>query len=343
MRAFIGSRTTRERKARGEGLSVIEIRDSGAWHVRQVVDLINPSYLLVDPDRHTLYAVHGDMSDISAMAFGPDGQLRVLNQRSTRGRNPVHLAWNARRSHLVVANYATGSLSCLPVAPDGGLGEAVSTLQFTGTPGPRHSDQTGSHPHQVVRWPGSNRFIVPDKGLDRLHLVELDDAGGLQLCGAWQAAPGAGCRHAVVDAERNLLWLVNELDSTVTTCRVDVKACRIDGINTVSLLPAGFTASNSAAGIVRRGGMLYVSSRGLDAVVTLHIDAHTGHPTPMQTTSTRGTTPRFITLTPDEQSLLVANETSDTVWRLAIRQDGLLGDAEPTIQTGSPVCIAFLT
>lgn len=343
MLAFIGSRTTRERNARGVGLSVYEVMDGGAWRLLQTVDLINPSYLLVDPDRRTIYTVHGDLSDISAFSIGADQRLTLLNQRSTLGRNPVHLAWDDHRRHLVVANYATGSLACLPVATDGSLGEVASTLQFTGTPGPRHHDQTGAHPHQVLWWPGTNLFVVPDKGLDRLHLVELDTQGGLRLCGDWHATPGAGCRHAVAHASRKLLWVVNELDSTVTTCCVDASACHIEALDTVSLLPAAHYRTSTGAGIVRHGDMLHVSIRGLDAVVSLRIDPRTGHASPVQTTSTHGATPRFIAMTPDERHLLVANETSDTLMRLSIRDDGLPGEPEQIVSTGSPVCVALLS
>ena len=80
MLAFIGSRTTRERHARGVGLSVYEVEHGGAWRLRQTVDLINPSYLLVDADRRTLYTVHGDMSDISAFAIDSDGSLTLLGR-----------------------------------------------------------------------------------------------------------------------------------------------------------------------------------------------------------------------------------------------------------------------
>ena len=97
------------------------------------------------------------------------------------------------------------------------------------------------------------------------------------------------------------------------------------------------------SGIVRPGGMLHVSNRGLDTVVSLRIDPPTGHATPVQTTSTRGTTPPFITLTPDERHLMMVNETSDTLWGLAIRDDGLLGEAEQIVSTGSPVCVTFLS
>lgn len=39
----------------------------------------------------------------------------------------------------------------------------------------------------------------------------------------------------------------------------------------------------------------------------------------------------------------MANETSDTLMSLTIRDDGLLGEPEQIVSTGSPVCVAFLS
>ncbi|WP_245509144.1 beta-propeller fold lactonase family protein [Bradyrhizobium zhanjiangense] len=37
--------------------------------------------------------MHGDLSDITAMAIDPaSGKLAVINRQSTEGKNPVHLA-----------------------------------------------------------------------------------------------------------------------------------------------------------------------------------------------------------------------------------------------------------
>ena len=195
----------------------------------------------------------------------------------------------------------------------------------------------------MLRWPGTDRFVVPDKGLDRLHLVELDGSGRLHRCGEWPAAPGAGCRHAVLDPSRRLLWVVNELDASVTTWRVDLAGRRAEAVQTVSLLPPRHAGHSTGAGIVRRGDWLYVSIRGLDAVASLRIDPGTGRLALAQSTSTRGATPRFITRTPDERQLVVANEGGDNVWQFDIRDDGLLGDGVEVVRTGSPVCVAFLT
>src|SRR5262249_11435876 len=107
---YVGARTTKERNARGDGLNVYAMDNAtGAWrHIQLLGDLINPSYLAFDRTRRFLYTVHGDLSDITAMAIDPvSGKLAVINRQSTEGKNPVHLAIDSTNRFVVVANHIT--------------------------------------------------------------------------------------------------------------------------------------------------------------------------------------------------------------------------------------------
>lgn len=343
MLAFVGSRTTRERSARGAGLSVYEVDAScSSWRLVQTVELVNPSFLVADAASRRLYAVHGDFSDISSLAVAPQDRLALLNQQPVRGRNPVHLELSADRTRLVVANYATGSLSALPLRPDGSLGEVTSILRLDGQPGPHAVEQKGSHPHQVLRWPGTDLFVVPNKGLDRVHTVRLAPDGTLELVSASVARPGAGPRHAAFDTAHNRVWVCNELDSTVSSYRFDVATGRLDLEGIADLLPPNVSGSSRAAGMVASRNRLYITNRGHDSVSVVAVDPETATMEVRQWQSTLGRTPRFLTATPDGSHLLVANEGSDSVVRCRVAEDGQLEDAKVVAQTGSPVCIAFM-
>lgn len=117
--AFTGCRTTKERNARGEGINVFRLQPAAAsWeHIQLHQGLPNPSFLACDRTRRFLYAVHGDLGDVSAHAIdGETGRVSLINQQSTGGRNPVHLLVDATSRFLIIANYATGSIAVLPTA-----------------------------------------------------------------------------------------------------------------------------------------------------------------------------------------------------------------------------------
>jgi 6-phosphogluconolactonase (cycloisomerase 2 family) len=312
--------------------------------------LVNPSYLLVDQERLRLFCVHGDESEVSAFRIDKaDGSLTRLNTQSTQGANPVHLCLTQSGSDLVIANYASGTAVALPVMDDGSLAPVASTLPFTGKPGPNASEQRGPHPHQVLRLPGTDRFVFPDKGTDAIWFAAFDS-----IRGTWRqdsvcridARPGAGPRHGILHPSRPLLYIVNELDSTLATYQLGESDC--ERVAMSDLLPTGFKGRNQAAGIALdpAGTRLFVSNRGHETLSTLAIAPETGIPHLTGWVPCDGKTPRFITVDPAQASLVVAHEASDTVCTFPIHDASLrspLGASRQVASTGSPTCVAFVT
>ncbi|CAA2158598.1 6-phosphogluconolactonase [Methylobacterium brachiatum] len=346
MFAFVGSRTTVERKARGAGLSVYTVLPGGTWELRHVLrGLTNPSYLALSRAADRLYAVHGDGESVSAFAVARDGALLILGTQATEGRNPVHLLIHERSRSLLVANYATGSLVRLPIHPDGTLGRVSQSLELPGQTGPHRTQQTGSHPHQVLLDPTGDRVIVPDKGLDRVFAVAVgSDDGSVTLApdGPPPGREGAGPRHAVFDRSGTNLFVANELDSTVTRFAYGAGSGRLSPLEIVSTLPSSCLKTSHAAGIALTpcGRWLYVSNRGDDSIAVIEVEA--AGLRPKAWIPAGGAKPRFITLDPTGQTLLVANEDSDTIVSFAVDQvTGALARTGQVVETGSPVCVVF--
>src|SRR5262245_66330966 len=62
MFAYVGSFTTAQRKARGDGIHVYRVdADTGMWkQVKHIGELNNASFLALSPDQRFLYSVHVD-------------------------------------------------------------------------------------------------------------------------------------------------------------------------------------------------------------------------------------------------------------------------------------------
>jgi 6-phosphogluconolactonase len=310
--------------------------------------LINPSYLTFDRTGRMLYVVHGDQSDVSAFKVDPQtGMVTFLNRQSTYGLNPVHLVVDASNRFLVIANYATGSLALLPIAPGGELEPVCDLLLLPGETGPHRQQQSFSHPHQLLLDSAGSCLIVPDKGLDRTFIVEIDGEKGslkLDLARSMTARPGAGPRHAVFHPTAPTLYLVNELDSTVTTCDYDAATQTLRPLELVSTQPADFFDSNSGAAIaiLPSGRFVYVSNRGDNSVAIFAVDPESRRLSAIGRVKTQGTMPRFMTLDPSGELLFVANEGSDTIVSFHVnQQSGALTPTGFAVATGSPVCILF--
>ena len=343
MFAYVGCRTTRERNARGEGLRVFQIDPStAAWTpVQLVTGLDNPSFLAFDRQQRFLYAVHGDLSDVSAFRIAPDtGTLTLLNRQSTGGRNPVHLVPDPDSRALIIANYATGTVALLPRAENGSLGPVQQLEALPGSPGPNKVDQTASHPHEIAYDRQLRFMLVPDKGLDRIFTVRLDPAQNrLAIVGSL-----AGPRHAVFHPSAPFVFVAHELDASVGAYRYDAETGALAALQVIPSVPDTFTGANTAAeiDISADGRFVFVSNRGHDSIGTFAVDPANGRLTPVDWASSEGQGPRFVTLDPSGAVLYAANENSDTI--VPFRVDpatGRLSRGGDMIQTGSPVCIVF--
>jgi 6-phosphogluconolactonase (cycloisomerase 2 family) len=345
---YVGCRTTRERAARGRGITAWH-RDpaTGALRLVQEIDgLANPSYLALGPGGRVLYTVHGDASDISAFRIDPDsGRLAFLNSQSTQGRNPVHLAVAPDGRHIVVSNHLSGTLAVLPLREDGALLPVSQQVQLEGEPGPHRIEQKHAKPHFNPFDPAGRHVVVPDKGLDRIFSFRFE-AGALAPAAAFSVATreSAGPRHIAFHPRATYAYAVNELDSTVTAYRYDADNGALRAFQLVSTLPDTCTGNSRAAAIAIdvRGRFLYASNRGDDSIALFAIAADTGRLRFIRAFPTLGRTPRFFALEPAGRFLYAANEDSDTI--VAFRIDpasGELAEIGTFAETGSPVCMVF--
>lgn len=346
--AYVGCRTTRERNARGEGISVFQVAADGALTLVQLVgNLVNPSYLALNRDGTRLYTVHGDCSEASAFAVDrATGRLTFLNTQSTEGRNPVHLALDADERFLVVTNHLGASLAVLPVEADGSLGPLAQLEKVDGPIGPHRVEQKQVKPHYNA-FDRSGRFVlVPDKGCDVVWSFRFD-GGRLTPCmpAAAAAREGAGPRHMAFHPHRPWGYVVNELDSTVTACRFDGETGALAPFQLLPCLPDDFTGNSRAAAIAidAAGHTLYASNRGHDSIAVLRIDTASGRLAFVEAVPTQGRTPRAFTLSPDGRLLYVLNEDSDSIVAFDVESatGRLAPSALPVVSTGSPVCMVF--
>lgn len=349
MWAYIGSRTTRERNARGEGISVFHVDDeTGELSLRSVVGgLLNPSFQAYSDRHQVLYTVHGDSQEVSAFRLDPaTGALTLLNQVSCEGRNPVHLALDPTHRHLVVSNHLTSALVVLGIETDGRLGGVTQLVPLEGEPGPHRKEQPFAKPHFNPFDPSGRFVVVPDKGLDRVFVFRFEDGRLVPVATPSVASrESAGPRHVAFHSNGQWLYGVNELDSTVTAYRFDEHSGTLTPFQVLPSLSDRFTGHSRASEIEvhPNGRFVYASNRGEDSVAVFEVDPADGRLLLTQTAPALGRTPRFFALHPSGRWLYVLNEDSDTIVRFAV--DEAVGHLNPVgapVHCASPVCMSFV-
>lgn len=338
--AYVGSRTTRERNARGAGITVWNIApERERWTLLQTIgDLTNPSYLCIDATRRMLHAVHGDGETVSTFAIAKTGLLNFVARVNCGGRNPVHLAMLPDGKNFAIANYASGCVSVLPIQENGALGMPT---QIVGLAELLSDQPQKSYPHQIVIDPNSSRIIVPDKGSDRVFTFSVGDAPApLAVCNIYETAKGAGPRHLVFHDNGSRAFLVNELDSTISVLQYDPATGRFSHLQTRSTLSTSAKEENLSAAVALLGtSRIAVTNRGQDSIATFTLDAD-GLLSEPQFTSPCGKVPRFAVTVPGYDWLCVANEATDTIEIFDFSGKGLTHHHR-AVETGSPVCVIF--
>jgi len=334
------------------GLSVFKFDPtSGALTPVQQVKSANPSFVALDPTRRFLYVIN-EIDDYegqklgSAEAYAIDpasGMVTLINRQSVGGPIPAHLAVDPSGRHLVVGNYIGGNFVVLPIEADGRLGPVSGEIKDSGA-GPNKQRQEAPHPHAVVFDPAGRYIAAADLGIDKVLTFRLND-GGLVRVGEAPAAPGAGPRHLAFDTNGSVLYVVNELNATVSAYAYDPATGQIGKeMQTISTEPAGYAGPHSTAEIVIHpsGKFLYASNRGYNSIIGYRIDPGTGLLSVIGHATQGVNFPRNFAIDPSGQWLYVANQKGDTVVQFEINAE--TGELKPTGQVTpsiTPVAMVF--
>ncbi len=245
---------------------------------------------------------------------------------STLGADPCHAALSPDGRRLAVANYSSGSVALFTLDRAGQLAGEARSIQHEGS-GPNRERQTGPHAHWVGFSAGGTQLHSVDLGADAVFLHRLGAGGAVDTSIAYRTEPGAGPRHLARHPRLPIAYLVTELANTVTVLRAHADG-RFSALATLSTLPKGFSGASAGAHIAvnAAGTRLYISNRGHDSIAVFAIGGD-GALTPLQHAGCGGHWPRLFLLREGDREMLVANERSGNIARLAIGADGLLGTA----------------
>ena len=313
-----------------------------------VAETANPSFLAVHPNGKFLYAVNEQNNGmVSAFSIDPaTHQLKLLNQVSSKGSGPCHLALDHTGKWLVVANYNNGSIAAYPVKDDGSLGDPTAAIQHKGSSADPNR-QRGPHAHDVNFSPDNRFVLINDLGLDQILIYRLDAAKGTLTPNEpafGKVAPGSGPRHFAFGKGGKFGYAINEIALTVTAFQWDAAKGALTEIQTVPNSPEPFTGAKSGAEIAvhPNGKFLYASNRGPDTIAVHRIDAKTGKLTPIERVPTGGKTPRGFAIDPTGKYLFAANQDSDSI--VVFHLDpatGRLSSPTSPFDVGAPVCVVF--
>jgi len=305
----------------------------------------NPSFLAMSSDKKYLVAVsetnNQDNGTIASFLVEEDS-LKLINQSSSGGKHPCFVAVN-EAGYVLSANYTGGNIGLLKLDRNGNLSELLDLQQHSGSDITKR--QKGPHAHSVWFEPNGNNVIAVDLGTNELIFSQLDTVSQkLVASNPYKLGmkSGAGPRHLTFHPNGQWIYVINELDCTVTQVTKTETNDYVKGAS-LSTLPDGFTEENTCADIhiSSDGKFLYASNRGDNSIAIFSVDSDEGSLNLVGHESTRGDGPRNFSLSPDDNYLLVANQHTNNI--VSFKRDKVSGllNYVSEVEAPTPVCILF--
>jgi len=304
----------------------------------------NPSYLAITPDKKFVYSVNESTDGSAANAFSFDrntARLTLINRSYTNSSGPCYITVTDK--HVFTANYNGGAISVFGRNPDGSLTDLLQKIQHSGR-SVNTERQNEPHVHQVLLSPNKKYVIVNDLGTDKVTVYKYNPNSQTVILTLWDSLsvkPGSGPRHATFSKNGDKLYLLQEIDGTVSV--LTIKNGKPGLIQETSVIrDKNIKPWAADIHLSPDGKFLYATNRAPANDITCFSVAKDGKLEFRQQISTAGDGPRNFAITPDGQYLFVGHQSTDNI--VIFKRDaktGLLTDTGKRIEVGSPVCLVF--
>jgi 6-phosphogluconolactonase len=338
---YVGTYTNKESK----GIYKFSISKEGMFNkIGLVAATNNPSFLAKSKDFKTLFAV--DEANENGTGFIKsykieNDSLTLISTSKSGGAHPCFVTIN-NKNQVLVANYSGGNVGLLKAKETGELSELLSVQQHTG----KGTTERQEAPHAHSTWfhPLKNEVISVDLGTNQLWFSTIDTNKNELLFTNQQTlkmAEGAGPRHLTFHPNNKWIYVLNELNNTVSLIKEKEENYYVD--SSISTLPKEFTAYSKAADIhiTTDGKFLYASNRGDNSIVIYNVNSEDGTLKTIGYQSVLGKSPRNFSFSPKEDFLLVANQDTDNI--VSFKRDLETGKLTfvDEVSISQPVCILF--
>jgi len=348
--AYVGTFTRDEGWVNGQAKGVYQLdintADGKITGQKLVATITNPTFLAETADKKHLYVashLSGNKEPTGYLhVLDVAGGYREINRVATGGKSTCHVAIDATGNFVMTANYSGGVSQLYRKQADGSLKLAdVFKVSDELVPGKK------PHFHSAMFSPSNRIVALADLGLDRVWLFTLDQVNGKLIPHDQpfiKLADGAGPRHTTWSADGRFLYVINELNSTVSVLDYAAAEDRFTIGQTINTLPAKFKEKNSCAHVELHpsGDFLYGSNRGHNSIVIYRVDKKTGRLTLLGHQPTEGDFPRGFAVAPTGEYLYAANQnTGDISAHFINQKSGELTFTGQLYDLPTPVFVGF--
>jgi 6-phosphogluconolactonase len=331
----------------GKGLYLVDLnRESGTFKELSEAEAgPNPSYFCISKKRNLIYAANEVMQfngvnggGVTALRYDlKNGIFEKVKDLLVPDGGPCFISLTPDENFLLLANYSSSSITVVKLDANGIPDSVSDKIAFP------ESDGKVSHPHMISYGPSGKKVYQTDLGLDRIVVYNFDNQTGKLTQNSIVNFPkGTGPRHFVFNAKETKMYVICELNSTISVLDVD-KDGGLKIIQTLTTLAQDFKGESNC-GDVHLGNneqFLYGSNRGENTIVVFKVKPD-GKLELAGRTSCGGNWPRNFVIDPSGRYLLTANQKSGNIVLYKIDQKtGLPVATSKEFKVDAPVCLKF--
>jgi 6-phosphogluconolactonase len=306
----------------------------------------DPSYFCISEKNGLIYAANEVMEfngvkggGITTLTYNPEtGSTEKVNALMVPKGGPCFITLSPAGDYLLLANYSSSSIAIVKLDPKGIPETVTDTISFPANEG------SASHPHMIAFDPAGKKVYLTDLGLDRIVIYDFDQVAGVlrQIPdGIVNFSKGAGPRHFVFNQSGSKMYVICELNSTISVFDVNSNG-GLNTIQTLSTLGETYTGENACADIhlAKSGQYLYGSNRGENTIVVFGVGTD-GKLSFSGRTSCGGNWPRNFVIDPTDNYILVGNQKSGEISLFKIDQKTGIPNYINDTKFVTPSCLKF--
>lgn len=320
---YVGTYTETEGHVDGKAEGIYSLIFEDGMKTMKVIDIIknikNPAFLAMNGD-YLLAAseIGGRDGDESAYLYTYQNGNEISKQ-GTKAFGACHVSVSPDGKWRVVTNYSGGVIAYF---------EGIESKMYFFEGNGSHERQDASHPHSSTWSPDGNFLYVADLGNDLINVIEVDSDSQTfhhNMTKSLKVKSEAGPRHMAASEDGTILYILNELNATITVCERNIVDGTLTIKNSFNMLPENVDLRKSGADIHLHpsGKYIYVSNRVHNSISAFSIGSDFDL-NMIGNYSTRGETPRNFAVTKDGKYLLAENQDTGDISVFNILENGTL-------------------
>lgn len=226
--------------------------------------------IAMSPDEQTLYTTLANPSRLLPITRDTSTGTLSLLEPTEVPSYPTYLDIDATGSVALTASYRDGVVHTFRINADRTIAQ-----------GPIQATKTAENAHACLIDP-SNRFVyIPHTGPNAIFQFRFDATQGklkpiqpIVVTGGGTKQNPQGPRHYAYHPKLDRVYVVNELDSSVSAYVWDQETGKLQRFQSMTTLPANFSERNTCADIhiTPNGKFLYASNRGHNSIAAYRLD-----------------------------------------------------------------------